>query len=178
MRIVVGHTWDGRALAGDERVVLELASADGGLRVGIEAPFHGDPPPPGPPGDTPGLWNFEVVELFVFGDDGRYLELEFGPHGHHLVLELHGVRRVVRQVPALEYACAVSEGRWRGVASVPIDLLPVGAARWNAHAIHGTGEGRRHLSAIPAGGARPDFHRPEVAGALAAELVAGLRREP
>lgn len=174
MRIVVGHTWDGQAVAAGEQVALELTVAAEGLRVAVEAPFHGDPSPPGPPGETHGLWNFEVAELFVFGEDGRYLELELGPHGHWLVLELHGVRQVVQQVPGLAYSCEVSAGRWRGAATVPLAWLPPGAARWNAHAIHGVGEGRRYLSAIAAGGARPDFHRPEVTGELAAELVAGL----
>lgn len=174
MRIVVGHTWDGQAVAAGEQVALELTVAAEGLRVAVEAPFHGDPSPPGPPGETHGLWNFEVAELFVFGEDGRYLELELGPHGHWLVLELHGVRQVVQQVPGLAYSCEVSAGRWRGAATVPLAWLPPGAARWNAHAIHGVGEGRRYLSAIAAGGARPDFHRPEVTGELAAELVAEL----
>lgn len=176
MRIEIGHLWDGRAAAAAERVTLELAvGAAGALRVAIEAPFHGDPSPAGPPGHTPGLWEFEVVELFLFGEDARYLELEFGPHGHFLGLELHGVRTVVREVPAIDYRCERSGGRWRGAAEVEPALLPVGVARWNAHAIHGVGAGRRYLSAVPAGGARPDFHRLEVTAPIEPGLLAGLR---
>ena len=32
-----------------------------------------------------GLWDYEVVELFLLNSDTEeYLELEFGPHGHYL----------------------------------------------------------------------------------------------
>lgn len=174
--IVVGRLWDGSAAAPGEHVALALVAepVSGQLRVKIDAPFHGDPTPPGPPGHTPGLWDFEVVELFLFGDDGRYLELEFGPHGHHLALELHGVRTVVRQVPGISYRSEVSGGRWRGEAEVDGALIPDGATRWNAHAIHGVGAARRYLSAHPARGQRPDFHRPDVSAPLDPAIVRAL----
>ena len=41
-----------------------------------------------------GLWNYEVVEIFFLAsnDAEMYIELEFGPYGHHLGLLLHGRR--------------------------------------------------------------------------------------
>jgi hypothetical protein len=182
VRIVVDRLWDGSPAAPEERVDLELrAAADGDLHIAVDAPFHGDPPPPSPPGPTPGLWNHEVVELFLYGDADRYLEVELGPHGHHLVLALHGARNVVRQGLAIDFRRALAGARWRGDAVVPAALLPGRPARCNAHAIHGVAAARRYLSAIAAGGARPDFHRPEASAALEPALLAALlraRRQP
>ena len=50
-------------------------------------------------------------------------------------------------------------GRWRGHARLGLDLLPPPPLRLNAFALHGTGEARRHLAAIPVPGPTPDFHR-------------------
>ncbi|HEY8377176.1 MAG TPA: hypothetical protein VIK91_11835 [Nannocystis sp.] len=179
-QITITRLWDGSPALLGEHVTLELVAAPERrcLQIAIDAPFHGDPPPPGPPGHTPGLWNFEVVELFLFGDGARYLELEFGPHGHHLVLELHGVRTPVREVSRLAYRSERFGDRWRGAADVPFTLLPPGLSRCNAHAIHGLGDARRYLSAIPAGGDRPDFHRLDAAAALDIELLQALGRPP
>jgi hypothetical protein len=131
------------------------------LAVEVEAPDHSDAPPPGPPGPTPRLWEHEVVELFLLGDAERYLEIELGPHGHHLVLSLHGRRRVEQQGLAIEYEARREGGRWGGRARVPRIWLPPGLARCNAYAIHGEGAARRHLAAFPVPGAEPDFHRLE-----------------
>lgn len=152
-------------------MVLE-ASAEGSLVVRVEAPFYGDPPPPGPPGPTSELWEYEVVELFVAesidgaaSDDSgavRYLELELSPHGHHLVLRLHGVRNVVEEGLELDYGAEIdsASGRWTGEAVVPREWLPPAPHHVNAFAIHGLGDARRYLAWSPLPGARPDFHQP------------------
>ena len=127
----------------------------------VDAPFHGDPAPPGPPGRRPGLWEFEVVELFLVGSGGRYLELEVGPHGHFLALELEGIRRLSRDDVLPAWECRIAEGRWRGELRIGLDRLPVGVDRWNAFAIHGEGKERRYLAAHPLPGEAPDFHQPE-----------------
>lgn len=158
-RLVVAHTWDGAPVGADERASVDLVLGDGVLRVDVEAPWHGDPPPPGPPGPTPRLWEFEVVELFLLGADERYLELELGPHGHQLALQLRGRRNVEAQGLALAYAAARQGARWRGSARVPRAWLPPGLGAANAYAIHGRGAGRRHLAAHPVPGPAPDFHR-------------------
>lgn len=166
MRLSIAHTWDGQPLEMDDMVHVRLLALDGrddALLIEVDAPLRGDPPPPHPPGSTPKLWEHEVVEVFVLGAGERYLEVELGPHGHHLVLELEGVRNAVRQGHDLEYTVSdgLWAGRWKDSAVVPRSLLPPGPHRLNAYAIHGVGEGRRYLSWAPAGGAQPDFHRLE-----------------
>ena len=163
----IEHTWDGVVIPERERANVRFrvngpeasAPPDGDLAIEVDAPFHDDPAPPGPPGPTDRLWEFEVVELFLVGEDDRYLEIELGPHGHHLVLELHGVRRVIRSRLEIEYATQREADRWRGSARVDPALLPHGLRACNAYAIHGRGSSRRYLAAAPPGGREPDFHR-------------------
>lgn len=167
MKTLIASTWDGDSIPSDERATVTLEFALGGdLRVFVHAPLHGDPPPPGPPGPTPGLWEYEVVELFVAesapDDSVRYLEIELSPHGHHLVLRLQGVRNVVEQGFDLDYRTQIdaASGRWSGEAVVPVAWLPPTPHRVNAFALHGRGDARRYLAWSPLPGRCPDFHQP------------------
>lgn len=162
----IERTWDGAPCAPGEEVTVLLRRELGSLVVEVDAPWHGDPLPLTPPGPVDGLWEFEVVELFVLGADERYLEIELGPGGHHLVLELLGRRSVVRSGMALDYAVERAGARWTGCARIPADWLPPGASRGNAYAIHGRGEARRHLAWTAVPGGAPDFHRLEHFGPL------------
>lgn len=155
----ITRTWDGAPVGPDEAVRLAVALDDEGLTIEVDAPFHGDPPPPGPPGPTWALWEQEVVELFVLGPGDRYTEIELGPHGHHLVLRLEGVRQIVERELPIPYEAVITGGRWRAVARLPPSLLPEGPYRINATAIHGRGEGRRYLSWAPLPAEKPDFHQ-------------------
>ncbi len=169
-QLVVACTWDGVPVGPDEHATLELQLEGEELRVRVEAPFHGDPAPHGPPGPCDGLWEYEAVELFLLGADERYLELELGPFGHHLLLELHGARRRVAGPLALDYAAERRGARWSGRARLPRARLPRDLHAANAYALHGIGAERRYLAAQPVGGAAPDFHR--------LERFAPLRWEP
>jgi hypothetical protein len=155
-------TWDGEVAADSEIAAVTLAAAPGGLRVEIEAPFHADPPPAAALGPCDGLWEHEVVELFVAGPGEHYLEVEVGPHGHYLVLRLDGIRRRAGPPVELESGveAAIERGRWRGAAVVPWSLLPPGPHRVNAYAVHGAAP-RRYLAYAPVPGPAPDFHRLE-----------------
>ena len=96
-RLVIDSTWDGEVIGPDERVSLALELGDAALVLDVDAPFHGDPAPPGVPGSCDGLWEFEVAELFLLGAEQHYLEIELGPFGHYLALSLHGATDEVRE---------------------------------------------------------------------------------
>lgn len=158
----IAQTWDGQPIP-DEQVATVRISADGdsALIVAVDAPFSNDPPPPGAPGPLWGLWDYEVVELFVLGADERYTEIELSPWGHHLVLRLEGRREVVERELPLSYSAEIVGERWTGRARVPRSLLPPGPHRGNAYAIRGVGVGRRYLAWAAVPGPAPDFHRLE-----------------
>ena len=45
-----------------------------------------------------GLWDYEVVEaFFLCSKTEQYLEIELGPHGHHLVLLLNGRKNIFKK---------------------------------------------------------------------------------
>jgi len=170
VRLAIAQTWDGQPIPSADQVTLDLAAAGPErLRITVRAPYYGDPAPAGPPGPTIGLWDHEVVELFVVGAGGPpeapplYTEVELGPHGHQLVLRLRGVRRVAQKLLPLDYdASIVSSGGgdvWLGDALLDRGLLPPPPHRINAYAIHGQGLARRHLALHPVPGDAPDFHR-------------------
>jgi len=159
VRLDVVHTWDGATVDAGAVARVELRRRDA-LEVLVDAPWHGDPPPNAPPGPTPRLWEHEVIEVFLAGPDERYLEVELGPHGHHLVLWLEGVRRPAREGIAIDWAVERRGDRWRGTARLgPQVPLPDAPWRANAYAIHGVGAARRWLAHSPVPGERPDFHR-------------------
>jgi hypothetical protein len=165
VEIRIERLWDGTPAPAEEVATLTLGLAGTNLSVEVSAPFHGDPPPLAPVGSTDGLWNYELVELFLFADGERYLELELGPHGHHLVLLLAGVRQVLQRIESVDYRARIEpeRRRWRGRLELPVQLVPDDTSHWNAHALHGAGVTRRYLSASPCRGARPDFHQREAA---------------
>jgi len=156
---VVGQTWDGRPLPESEQAVIRLRPGVETWVIEVEAPFAGDPAPGGEAGSTPGLWDFEVVELFVLDADGHYTEVELGPWGHYLVLNLSGVRQVSSQGHAIDFAVQRADGRWSGIARVDAGLFPVRPSRVNAYAIRGVGQARRFHAHAAVPGSAPDFHR-------------------
>jgi len=161
----IASLWDGTPVGADEVVVVRLTDAGERVRIDVDAPYHGDPRPPGPKGATDGLWEYEVVEVFLAGPpdaDGKvpYTEIEVGPHGHHLVLRLHGVRQPTERKLPLSFEAVIDGARWTGTAWIERALLPAGPRRANAYAIHGTGAGRRYLAWTVVPGPQPDFHQP------------------
>lgn len=161
MKLVIASTWDGQPVGADSQAEIELKWSADTLSLTFVAPFRGDPPPPGPPGPRWELWNHEVLELFVLGDEEHYTEIELGPHGHHLVLRLEGRRHVVERELPVDYASQIEGERWSGEAKLSRDFLPEGPLRVNAYAIRGVGDERVYFAAYPVPGAQPDFHRLE-----------------
>jgi hypothetical protein len=162
----VSFTWDGKPLPREEVAELSCFLENGELTVLVEAPYFRDPSPVGKPGSTDELWEYEVVELFLVGSREHYLEIELGPHGHYLVLQLHGRRNVTRKHLPIRYETEILGKRWRGVALVPLSYLPREISRGNAYAIHGLGDQRRYSAAFPLPGRTPDFHRLDAFGRL------------
>ena len=158
IRHTIAHAWDGVPLPVAELAFVDL-TVDTVFRSQIDAPFAGDPAPTGR-GSTPRLWEHEVVEVFVFGADGRYTEIELGPHGHWLVLRLDGVRSVADAGHPIRYRVTVGGGRWTGTAEVDPHLLPDTPERLNLFRI--AGADRRHDALVPVPGEGPDFHQPEI----------------
>ncbi len=159
MKLHICQTWDGRMIPAEAAAWLEVSAHQNDLVIRVDAPFHDDPPPPGAPGSTDALWLYEVVELFLLGNASHYLEIELGPHGHYLVLQLEGVRHITRSHLPLMYTTERYGNRWRGHARLPLPYLPEGVDRANAYAICGTGAQRQYLAAYPVPGDKPDFHR-------------------
>jgi hypothetical protein len=154
----VDRTWWGAPAEPDEVALVRVEAGPRGLGVAVDAPLHGDPPPASPPGRADGLWEHEVVELFVRGSGGGYAELEVGPHGHHLFLTFREERERTASHPLEVAWLPAHPGRWAAETTIPWTLLPPSPWTGNAHAIHGVGPDRRYLSWSPQ---VPDFHRLE-----------------
>jgi hypothetical protein len=161
VRLRIDKQWDGAPLKPHEVVEIEVVWGDDSLRLTVKAPFYQDPKPPQSIGSTPGLWEHEVVEWFLVGDGEPvpYLEVEMGPHGHYLVLQLLGVRNIVHTALATDYQSRVTGDRWFAEMVLPNALLPPSPHRQNAFSIHGVGEARRYSAAFAVPGHAPDFHR-------------------
>jgi hypothetical protein len=158
----IERTWDGRPTRPKERVDVRLTAASGVLEIEVDAPLGEDPCPRRPTGPTDQLWEHEVVELFVVDARDRYTEIELGPWGHHLVLQLSGPRVASARCLPLEYRARIDGPRWTGLARLAWDLLPPAPHRVNAFAIRRIEGARRFFAWSPVAGARPDFHRIEL----------------
>ena len=105
---------------------LWLESLDGDAKpciiFKIDAPFYNDPAPKSvaeeqnPENQSRdgkslmGLWDYEVVEGFFFSSKTQqYLEVEFGPHGHHLVLFLQGRKNIIKECIPIDYEAFIGK---------------------------------------------------------------------
>jgi hypothetical protein len=171
--------WNSTLIINDRLVQLALSSTDDKdtLLIEIDAPFFNDPAPSSsPPGPFPELWNYEVVELFFLASStNHYIELEFSPHGHYLVLLLIDRRKVLKELlPLPKYQVDhPSPDRWIGQVFVPRAHFPAYVDRFNAYAIHGQKENRTYEALYPAPpqSDKPDFHRLELFQPLNFELL-------
>ncbi len=158
--LVVDRTWDGLPLPPAFRSSLHLAEEADGLVLSWLAPDGDTPAPATAPGPTDGLWTHEVVELFLAGSGPGYLEVEVGPHGHHLVIQLLDVRvRGAWPLP-LDVAVARIPGEvWAGQAHLPRAWLPTGPLR--AAAFRVAPQHRPpHLASVRLPGDAANFHQP------------------
>ena len=160
-----GLVWGGATSSPAPRVQLVAQGGDASLRLRVVAPMKGDPPPSAPPGHTDKLWEHEVVELFLAGTGSDYLEVELGPHGHHLVLRLRDVRQERCREPALDVRTAQAQGWWAAETDLPAAWLPSGPLRGLACHVYGAAPRVFAVSSALAGDV-PDFHQPSAFPAL------------
>ena len=164
MKLDITCDWRGKLLARQEHVEVLLRRVEGGAQITIRAPFYGDPAPEAPPSSVPGLWEFEVVEIFIAGPGSPipYTEIEVGPAGHHLVLTLRGVRQPTASGLPLRVEAHIDGDRWNATAFIDDSLLPPIPWRVNATSIHGLADRRAYASTAVLPGDAPDFHQPDV----------------
>lgn len=156
----VGWEWGGAQTPAAARPQVELVRGPVEAIIRFDAPFHGDPAPDAPRGPLDGLWNFEVVELFVAYGPDQYIECELGPHGHWVSLAFDGVRNAVACPLPLRAWAKIEGHRWWGELRLPAAAVPPPRAL-NACAIHGGAEARRYCSTVALPGKTPEFHQPQ-----------------
>ncbi len=163
MKLDITRKWNGKLLSRQEHVEVSLRKVQGGAAITIRAPFYGDPAPKTPPGSVDGLWEFEVVELFIAGPGSPvlYTEIEVGPAGHYLVISLNGVRQPTASGLPIQVEAAIDGDVWHATATIDDSVLPAQPWRVNATAIHGLGQSRVYASTAVLPGDAPDFHQPD-----------------
>ena len=149
--------------------------SNGNLQLELQAPWYGNAAPPLPVGSLWGLWEYEVVEVFIAGHAGQYLEVELNPYGHFLVLSLSAPRVIEHKHLELEGllierhidpATGSIYGRWSAQAVIPSQLLPSPVVHskepcWGINAFWCFNQDTRSFyvaSSLP--GQQPDFHQP------------------
>jgi hypothetical protein len=162
LRLAIERRWDGGPSESGARGALELWLAGDFLALRAELRQPGAPRvPAAPPGTrVEGLWEYDVVECFLAGAGGRYLEVELGAAGHFLVLSFRARR--IRSDAHSALRTRVEHGRapggaWWAALRLPLALVPPGVRALDAFAIAG-GE---LLANRPLPGPFPDFHQPD-----------------
>ena len=162
--IAIRHAWDGTPLAMSHWVTMDVTLDDSVMRLCVDAPYFDNPPPeeaPNPETGLWGLWDYEVVEIFLVGASGEYTEIEVGPHGHHLILRLDAPRSVVDKLHPMMWQSSIAGGRWQGEGTIERTLLPASIERFNAFAIRTVAGIRQYCCHHPLPSPQPDFHQPE-----------------
>ena len=140
----IAQTWEGVLVQPEDRVHVDIAIWNNDrLQIEIIAPFYkknasptdevklqGQPP-------TWKLWEYDVVEIFFVCANGNYIETEFGPHGHYLILELDAPRKIVRRDIICNYKTKFFGSRWKGFAEIPLSVFPDNIEKINLFAIFG-----------------------------------------
>ncbi len=107
-----------------------------------------------------GLWEYDVVELFLVGPGHRYLEIELGAGGHFLVLAFDRIRHRSNGYEDLKPFLShhkTTNKTWVSEIVLPTNLLPDNIRALNAF-VFAAGQYLAY-SALP--GDKPDFHQPD-----------------
>lgn len=112
-----------------------------------------------------GLWNFDVVEVFVTGHHGHlpYLEIQISPLGQTFALVIDEPRKIFAYPKDLKFnsSSKVEGNTWTAHLDVSLKSIPgmVGMAKGNLHACLGLAPEREYFGLHISD--RIDFHRPE-----------------
>ncbi len=161
LTLAVERYWNGAPCAERRRHGrVELSARSEGLEVTARLPHQPTPRIPDAPRGVrvADLFEYDVVECFLAGADGRYLELELGAGGHFLLLSFSAprVRSDAHESVTLPIDFASDASAWRARTLLAWPLVPRPLAGLNAFVIAG-GE---HLAFAALPGSAPDFHRP------------------
>ena len=161
LRLPIERQWNGAPAEG-VRAALELSLVGAALEVRSELRQPGPPRIPDARRGTrvANLWEYDVVECFLLGAAGRYLELELGAGGHFLALSFRA-RRVrsneqIGFIPRIEHHRG-ADGVHRTALRVPLAMVPSDVRAVGAFAI----AGGLFLAHAPVPGPIPDFHQPD-----------------
>ncbi len=163
MNLEVKRRWNGdecpdKSIRGN----FQVERTDGGLLITATAPkFSVEHHPNAPSGKRfDGLWDYDVLEIFFVGEDGKYIEVELGTAGHYLVLGFDGVRRRANDFydHVFEHTFyREKDGSTINTIFIPNDILPPLITRVNAFII----ANQEFLAHAPLPGAKADFHQPD-----------------
>ena len=169
MKLALDSLWNtseaAECSAGVAELVLTPARIELSWTLGLPLPAR---IPEASIGFTDGLWEWDVIELFLASPGStRYLELEIGPGGHWLALGFADVRRRDRELRELEPLIEQTQSgpTWSGRTIVPLSGVEryAGSGPWSGVVVAVLGEpvaGHIHLSSAALPGSRPDFHQP------------------
>lgn len=161
LRLKIDRFWNGEP-CGDSSACAQvwLSHSEAGITLKVEAAVYAEQMIPVGPTDKPfeGLWDYDVVELFLVAENGHYLEVELGAGGHWLVLGFDGVRHRSNSYPDLQTERHYeTDGKvWTSSIVIPWAIVPQPVTNLNAYAIC-QGE---FLAYNPVPGVVADYHQP------------------
>lgn len=163
LNLHIDKNWGGSPCP-DDRLWADvfLSQTKEGIHLRVQAPMlHEQKIPDAPMGSrVEGLWEFDVVELFLVGPGHQYLEIELGAGGHFLVLGFDSIRHrsdaYESFAPILRFE-KTGEKIWTSSLVIPWKMVPENLRALNVFAIM-AGQFLAY-SAVP--GEQPDFHQPD-----------------
>jgi len=163
LQLRVDRLWDG-SVCPDDRLwgLLGISQTKEGIQVWVEAPMlHEQRVPDAPMGSrVEGLWEYDVVELFLVGPGHCYLEIELGAGGHFLVIGFDSIRHRSHAYETFEPIVRfekTGEKVWRSQIVIPWKIIPENLRALNAFAIMAG----QFLAYAPVPGTEPDYHQPD-----------------
>lgn len=161
MQLQVNQIWNAGEHPDKElHATIDVSTSDAGIRVTVSAPWRNDMYiPDAPIGRLDGLWDYDVVELFLVGPEHNYLEIELGAGGHWLVLAFDEIRQRSNSYEDLELQVdySKSEHRWTSSTTIPWEVVPRPVHAWNGFVI----ARGQFLAAHALPGEEPDYHQPD-----------------